>query len=117
LPELVVPDNLRSGITKAHRYEPDLNPTYLDMAMHYGVAIVPTRVRKPKDKAKAEVSVQIIERWILAALRNHTFFSLTELNQTLQQLVVKINQRAFKKLPGSRSELFQSLEQPLLTPI
>jgi transposase len=114
LPELVVPDNLLSGVTKAHRYEPDLNPTYLDMATHYGVAIVPARVRKPKDKAKAEVGVQIVERWILAALRNHTFFSLTELNQTIQQLVLKLNQRPFKKLPGSRSELFQSLDKPAL---
>jgi transposase len=114
LPELVVPDNLLSGVTKAHRYEPDLNPTYLEMATHYGVAIVPARVRKPKDKAKAEVGVQIVERWILAALRNHTFFSLTELNQTIQQLVVKLNQRPFKKLPGSRSELFQSLDKPAL---
>ncbi len=114
LPELVVPDNLRSGVTKAHRYEPDLNPTYLDMATHYGVAIVPARVRKPKDKAKAEVGVQIVERWILAALRNHTFFSLTELNQTIQQLVLKLNQRPFKKLPGSRGELFQSLDKPAL---
>jgi hypothetical protein len=61
--------------------------------------------------------VQIIERWILAALRNHTVFSLAELNQTLQQLVVKINQRAFKKLPGSRRELFQSLDQPALKPL
>jgi transposase len=114
LPELVVPDNLLSGVTKAHRYEPDLNPTYLEMATHYGVAIVPARVRKPKDKAKAEVGVQIVERWILAALRNHTFFSLTELNQTIQQLLLKLNQRPFKKLPGSRGELFQSLEKPAL---
>lgn len=114
LPELVVPDNLLSGVTKAHRYEPDLNPTYLEMATHYGVAIVPARVRKPKDKAKAEVGVQIVERWILASLRNHNFFSLTELNQTIQQLVLKLNQRPFKKLPGSRSELFQSLDKPAL---
>jgi transposase len=114
LPELIVPDNLLSGVTKAHRYEPDLNPTYLEMATHYGVAIVPARVRKPKDKAKAEVGVQIVERWILAALRNHTFFSLTELNQTIQQLVLKLNQRPFKKLPGSRGELFQSLDKPAL---
>jgi len=117
LPEVVVPDNLRSGVSKAHRYEPDLNPTYLEMATHYGVAIVPARVRKPKDKAKAEVGVQIVERWILAALRNHTFFSLAELNQTIRQLLVKLNQRPFKKLPGSRLEQFQSLEQATLKPL
>ena len=114
LPELVVPDNLLSGVTKAHRYEPDLNPTYLEMATHYGVAIVPARVRKPKDKAKAEVGVQIVERWILASLRNQSFFSLTELNQTIQQLLLKLNQRPFKKLPGSRSDLFQSFDKPAL---
>lgn len=114
LPELVVPDNLRSGVTKAHRYEPDLNPTYLEMATHYGVAIVPARVRKPKDKAKAEVGVQIVERWILASLRNHSFFSLNDLNQTIQQLLLKLNQRPFRKLPGSRGELFQSLDKPAL---
>ena len=111
---MVVPDNLRSGVSKAHRYEPDLNPTYQEMATHYGVAIVPARVRKPKDKAKAEVGVQIVERWILAALRNYTFFSLPELNQAIQQLLVKLNQRPFKKLPGSRLEQFQSLEQATL---
>ena len=114
LPELVVPDNLPAGVTKAHRYEPDLNPTYLEMATHYGVAIVPARVRKPKDKAKAEVGVQIVERWILASLRNQQFFSLSELNQAIRGLVLKLNQRPFKKLPGSRSELFQSLESPVL---
>jgi len=70
------------------------------MATHYGVAIVPARVRKPKDKAKAEVGVQIVERWILASLRNHSFFSLTELNQTIQQLVLKLNQRPFKNCLG-----------------
>lgn len=114
VPEMVVPDNLRSGVSKAHRYEPDLNPTYQDMAVHYGVAIIPARVRKPKDKAKAEVGVQIVERWILAALRHRQFFSLAELNQAIQTLLVKLNQRAFKKLPGSRRELFESIDRPAL---
>jgi len=117
VPEVVVPDNLRSGVTKAHRYEPDLNPTYQEMATHYGIAIVPARVRKPKDKPKVEVGVQIVERWILAALRNQTFFSLPELNQTIQALVAKLNQRPFKKLPGSRSEVFKSQEQTALKPL
>ena len=110
LPELVVPDNLLSGVTKAHRYEPDLNSTYLEMATHYGVAIA----RKPKDQAKVEVGVQIVERWILASLRKHTFFSLPELNQTLQQLLLKLKHRPFKKLPGSRSELFHNLDKTAL---
>jgi len=117
VPEIVVPDNLRSGVSKAHRYEPDINPTYQDMATHYGIAIIPARVRKPQDKAKAEVGVQIVERWILAALRNQTFFSLTELNQAIQSLLIQFNQRAFKKLPGSRIEVFESVDKPVLKPL
>lgn len=114
VPELVVPDNLRAGVSQAHRYEPDLNPTYQDMASHYGVAIVPTRVRKPKDKAKVEVGVQIVERWILAALRRQTFFTLPELNQAIQKLLVKLNQRPFRKLPGCRAEQFKAMDCPAL---
>ena len=76
VPEIVVPDNLKSGVTKACRYEPDLNLTYEEMAQHYGVAVVPARPRKPRDKAKVEAGVLLVERWILAALRKRTFFSL-----------------------------------------
>jgi transposase len=79
--EIVVPDNLKAGVKHPCRYEPDLNPTYQDLAQHYGVAVIPARVQKPKDKAKAEVGVQVVERWILARLRNRTFFSLADLNQ------------------------------------
>ena len=117
LPEVVVPDNLRAGVTKAHRYEPELNPTYHEMATHYGVAIVPARARKPKDKAKAEVGVQVVEGWILAALRNRQFFSLVELNQAIATLLIRLNQRPFRKLPGSRLELFQSQELAVLKPL
>ena len=109
VPEVIVPDNLLSGVTKAHRYEPDINPTYQDLATHYGVAVVPARVRRPKDKAKVEVGVQIVERWILAALRHQTFFSLSELNQAIQALLMQLNQRPFKKLPGSRDQLFKTV--------
>lgn len=116
-PEVVVPDNLLSGVTKAHRYEPDINPTYQDLATHYGVAVVPARVRRPKDKAKVEVGVQIVERWILAALRHQTFFSLTDLNQAIQMLLTRLNQRPFKKLPGSREQLFKTLDYPALSPL
>jgi transposase len=117
VPEIVVPDNLRAGVSKAHRYEPDINPTYQEMATHYGVAVVPARVRKPKDKAKAEIGVQVVERWILAALRNREFFSLDELNQSIRQLLERLNARPFKKLPGSRQSLFQSLDAPALQPL
>jgi transposase len=114
-PEIVVPDNLRSGVSKAHRYEPDINPTYQDMATHYGVAGIPARVRRPKDKAKAELGVQVVERWILAALRHQTFFSLAELNQAIRQLVTTLNARPFKKLPGSRQSQFDAIDRPALS--
>jgi transposase len=115
--ELLVPDNLRSGVSKAHRYEPDLNPTYADLANHYGVAVLPARVRKPRDKAKAEAGVLLVERWILAALRDRTFFSLEELNREIARLLERLNSRPFKKLPGSRRELFAQLERPALRPL
>jgi transposase len=114
VPELIVPDNLKSGISKACFYEPDLNPTYQDMASHYGCAVIPTRVRAPRDKAK--VGVQVVERWILARLRKMTFFSLTELNAEIGNLVTFVNGRPFKKLPGCRSSLFESLDKPALKP-
>lgn len=111
---VIVPDNLKSGVNKAHLYEPDLNPTYMDMASHYGTTVLPARVRKPKDKAKAEAGVLLVERWILAVLRNRTFFSLSELNQAIGELLAKLNQRAFKKLPGSRLSQFESIDKPAL---
>jgi len=115
--EVIVPDNLRSGVSKAHRYEPDLNPTYQDLANHYGVAVLPARVRRPRDKAKAEAGVLLVERWILAALRNQTFFSLEALNREIARLLKRLNERAFKKLPGSRRELFEQLDRPALHPL
>jgi len=117
VPELVVTDNLRSGVSKAHRYEPDLNPTYQDLASHYGTAVMPARVRGPRDKAKAEAGVQLVERWILAVLRNRTFFCLRELNAEIARLLERLNARAFKKLPGSREELFEQLDRPALRPL
>lgn len=104
-------------MSKAHRYEPDLNPTYQDLASHYGVAIVPARAGRPRDKAKAEVGVQVVERWILAALRDRTFFSLAELNAAIGELLERLNRRPFKKLPGSRRELFEQLDRPALRPL
>ena len=117
VPELVVPDNLRAGVSKAHRYEPDTNPTYQDMASHYGVAILPTRVRKPRDKAKVESGVLVVERWILASLRHRQFFSLTELNAAISDLLGKLNARSFRKLPGCRRDHFEQLDRPALRPL
>lgn len=117
VPQIVVPDNLRSGVSRAHRYEPDLNPSYRDLAEHYGVAVVPARARKPRDKAKAEVGVQVVQRWILAALRNRRFFSLVELNAAIGVLLDQLNRRPFRKLPGSRQSAFERLDRPALRPL
>lgn len=116
-PKIVIPDNLKTGISKSCRYEPDINPTYHDMAVHYGTVIIPTRIRKPKDKAKAEVGVQIAERWILAALRNRTFFCLRDLNEAIGELLNKLNHRPFKKLNGSRQSWFEAIEKSALLPL
>lgn len=116
-PELLVPDNLRSGVSKACRYDPELNPSYQQLAEHYQLAVMPARPYKPKDKAKAEVGVQIVERWILARLRHHTFFSLAELNQCIRSLLVELNEKPFKQLPGDRRQAFAQLDQPALKPL
>jgi transposase len=117
VPELIVPDNAKTGVLKACRYEPDLNPTYQEMAVHYGVGVVPTRPRKPRDKAKVEVGVQIAQRWILAALRHRKFFSLVELNHAIAELLAKLNQRSFKKREGCRESLFEEVDKPALRPL
>ena len=111
------PDNHRPAVSRAHRYEPDTNPTYHDLARHYGVAVLPARVRKPRDKAKVEVGVQVVQRWVLAALRHRTFFSLGELNAAIARLLERLNTRPFRKLPGSRRSLFEQLDRPALRPL
>jgi transposase len=117
VPEIVVSDNLRSGVTKAHRYEPDLNATYQEMAKHYGTALIPARPYKPRDKAKVEAGVQFAERWIIAVLRHRRFTSLAELNEVIATLVTRLNDKPFKKLEGSRSSLFKELDAPALRPL
>jgi len=117
VPKLVVPDNLKSGVTKACRYDPDINASYQQLSAHYGVAIMPARPLKPKDKAKAEVGVQIIERWILARLRHQTFFSLAELNVCIKALLIDVNNKPFKQLKGTRQQWFESLDKPALLPL
>lgn len=117
LPQLVVPDNPKTGVLRACRYEPDLNPTYQEMATHYGVGVLPARPRKPRDKAKVEVGVLIAERWILAALRHRKFFSLAELNRAIAELLDKLNHRPFKKREGSRCSLFAEVDRPAMRPL
>lgn len=117
VPHLVVIDNLKSGVTAACRYEPALNATYAELLAHYATTALPARPYKPRDKAKAEVAVQIVERWILARLRKQTFFSLHELNQAIQKLLIELNERPFKKLPGTRRSQFERLDRPALKPL
>jgi transposase len=117
VPKIVVPDNTKTGVTKACRYDPDLNPTYQEMAMHYGVGVVPARPYKPRDKAKVESGVLLVERWIIAALRHRKFFSIEELNQAIRELRDRINQRPFRKCEGSRATQFVAMDKPVLSPL
>jgi transposase len=117
VPALLVPDNLRSGVTKSHRYEPLLNRSYQELATHYGTAILPARAGKPRDKAKAEVGVLIAERWILASLRNERFTSLAEANTAIAAKLAWLNNRPFAKLEGTRKSLFDELDRPAMRPL
>jgi transposase len=117
IPELLVPDNLKSGVTTPNFYDPDLNPTYQEMAAHYGTAVLPARVRKPRDKAKAEAAVLLAQRWILAKLRHQRFFSLAEVNLAIRPLLTALNQHPYKKLPGCRHSVFEAVDFPALKPL
>jgi transposase len=114
VPEMIVPDQLRSAVKGPDRYEPDINATYLEMAQHYSVTVLPARPRRPKDKAKVEVGVQVVQRWILARLRNRKFFSIDELNEAIWELLDEPNPRPFQKLEGSRESAFEMLDKPAL---
>jgi transposase len=113
----IVPDNVRSGVTHACFYDPDINPTYQDLAVHYSTSVLPARPRRPRDKAKVESGVLVAERWILAPLRNHTFFSLAELNRALAERLELLNDRPFQKLEGSRRSHFEAFERQALRPL
>jgi len=117
VPELIVPDNVKAGVRHACYYEPDLNPTYHELAVHYATAVLPTRTAKPRDKAKVEAGVLVVERWILARLRKHTFFSVPEINREIGRLLELLNDRPFQKLDGTRRSLFETLERPALRPL
>jgi transposase len=115
--KLIIPDNLRSGVSRACLYDPDLNPTYQDLATHYDTAVLPARQGHPRDKAKVESAVLIAERWIVAVLRHRKFFSLAELNAAIRELLVVFNNRPFNKLSGTRAEWFRDLDAPALRPL
>jgi len=117
VPALIVCDNLKTGVKRPDRYEPDIHEPYADLAAHYGTAILPARVRKPRDKAKVEAGVLMACRQIMAPLRHKTFFSLSDLNSAVAALTAKINARPFKKLPGSRESVFLERERGCLRPL
>jgi transposase len=117
VPEVMVPDQLRSAVKGPDRYEPDINATCLEMAQHYGMTVIPARPRRPKDKAKVETGVLIVQRWILARLRHRTFFSLDELNRAIWELLDELNEKPFQKLEGCRQSTFEKLDRPALRPL
>ncbi|MEK7756518.1 MAG: IS21 family transposase [Planctomycetota bacterium] len=116
-PELLIPDNLKSGVNRACRYEPEVNRTYEEMARHYGAAVLPARAYRARDKAKVEASVLVVQRWILARLRDRTFFSAAEMNAAVHELRRELNDRLMKHLGASRRELFERLDRPALKPL
>jgi transposase len=117
VPALLVPDNPKALISEANRYEPIANRTYQALAEHYGCAILPARTYKPRDKAKVEAGVLLVERWILARLRHRRFFSLAELNAAIGELLQYLNERPFQKVDGTRRSWFELLERPALKPL
>jgi transposase len=114
VPKAVVCDNLKAGVTKPSRYEPGINRSYQDLAEHYGFAVLPARVRKPRDKAKVEVAVLIVQRFVLARLRNRRFFSLVELNAAIRECVADLNAKIMRKIGKSRAELLATIDRPAL---
>lgn len=117
VPEIAVPDNLKSGVSGVHRYEPEVNRTYGDLAQHYGFVVIPARARKPRDKAKVEQGVLLAERWIIAALRNHRFSDLFDVNDAIAPLVTRLNERPMRKLGRSRRQVFEAIERATLRPL
>jgi transposase len=117
VPRQIVCDNLKAGITRACFYEPLVNRTYADLARHYGTAVIPARPYKARDKAKVEVGVQVVQRWILARLRHHRFFSLCELNAAIRELTVQLNDRTLRGWGTTRRRLFEEIDRPALLPL
>ena len=117
IPRIFVPDNCRTAVTKANRYDPVINPSYYEFSAHYDVAVIPARVRKPKDKPSVEGSINWLETWLLGKLRNQTFFSFMELNQAIRKYLAELSVREFQKRPGSRLSVFKELDKQYLRPL
>lgn len=117
-PQLLVPDNTKTGVTRACIYEPDLNPTYQEFAMRYQVGVMPARPRKPRDKAKVESAVQVVQRWIVMRLRQRRFLSIREANEAIRELLMDLNNRPFRKRRDEcRASLFAKIDRPALQPL
>ena len=117
VPRAVIPDNLKSGVLHPHRYEPVVSLPMQELARHYGTTVLPTRVRKPRDKAVVENAVQQVERWVLAPLRDSVFFSLAEMNDAIRRQVAVLNDKRFAKMDGSRMSMFLEVDKPALLPL
>ena len=117
VPRILVPDNLKSGVSKACYYEPEMNPTYAEMAEHYGCVVLPARPAKPRDKAKVEGGVLVAQRWILAVLRERIFYSLSELNAAIRECLERINTRIMRRMGKSRREIFETIDRPSALPL
>jgi transposase len=113
----VIPDNLKAGVKSPDRYEPEINPSYQDMATHYGTCILPARVRRPKDKAKVEAAVLVAQRWILMRLRKRVFYSLSEMNAAIREGLELMNARKMRGIGKSRCELWEEVDRPALKPL
>jgi len=116
-PALTIPDNLRAAVTRADRYEAELNCSYRELAEHYNTCVMPARPYRPRDKAKVEAAVLVAQRWLLAALRHHSFYSVEEINTALAQLLIKLNDRVMRHVKQSRRQLYERLDRPALKPL
>lgn len=117
VPAALVPDQLKSGVSRACLYEPGVQRTYEELAQHYGTTVLPARPAHPRDKAKVEVAVQIAQRWLLARIRDEVFHSLGELNARLRELLVDLNGRMMRRYGKSRRDLFEQMERAALRPL
>jgi transposase len=117
-PALLVPDNAKVAVIKACHFDPQVNRTYTGMATHYGSAVLPTRPRRPRDKAKVEAAVRIVERWLLGRMRHRVFYSLADVNKAIGELLQDLNdKRVLRRIGRTRRQLFEELDYPALRPL
>jgi transposase len=117
VPRIIVPDNCKTAVSKANHYDPKLNPAYLELAKHYNVAVIPARVRRPRDKASVEGSIGWLETWLLEWLRGQRYLDFVELNQAIRVRIQQLVNRPFQKRAGSRASVFEAIDKPALRPL